>query len=67
MKRFGVVYGWGSNKEGQLTYEMENTRQTLPTEITKFKTVTNIDASFRKSFVVKDTESFAAGKKCEIP
>ena len=57
----GVVFGWGGNSHGQLTDQVANTRQTLPTEITKFGTVTNVAAGSGASFVVKGTAVFAVG------
>ena len=61
LEKSGVVYGWGSNWAGQLTDQAAD-EQTLPTEITKFGTVTNIAAGDFVSFVAKDTGLFAFGR-----
>ena len=45
LEKSGVVYGWGLDLEGSLTDQLEDDNQTLPTEITKFGTVTDIIAS----------------------
>ena len=59
LERSGVVYGWGSNKRGQLI--VRNLTETLPTEITEFGTVTDVAAGHLTSFAAKDAELFAVG------
>ena len=61
LERSGVVYGWGGNSHGQLTDQVFNEYQTLPAEISKFESVTNINAGYAESFVVKDNGLFAVG------
>ena len=59
-EREGAVYGWGSEPERQPNFPARNA-QSLPTEITKFRTVADIVAGHHASFVVKDARLKAIG------
>ena len=61
LEKSGVVYGWGNKSLGRLTDQATNEKHTLPIEITKFGTVTNIAAGHAASFVIRDTKVIATG------
>ena len=61
LERNGVVYGWGSNASGELTDPRTFGGQTLPSEITRFGTVTDIAVGTDASYVFKDTDVYAVG------
>ena len=59
-KNTGVVYGWGSNDNGQLSDQFGGL-QPMPREITKFGTVRDVSAGCMMSFLMKGTEIVSAG------
>ena len=75
VERSGIVYGWGSNWQGEITDQpqcsmcgsnvVHRCTQSQPRfftfELKKLGTVTNIHAGYHTSFVVKDAKLFAVG------